>query len=214
MLGQKTYLASSLITMAPQLYLITPTTSVPDGFTNTVMSVLSVAEFSAILVTRGGMDEKTYANFAQQLVNVGQGAGCAVLVENDVALAKRIGADGVHITEGPDALAAAIKALKPAMIVGAGDLHSRHDAMTAGEMDVDYVMFGNIDGTADAEAAELAQWWAETFEVPAIFSQADANGETADARGAEFIALSKSIWDAEKPANFARDIAIALGAAV
>lgn len=186
--------------MAPQLYLITPATADPESFPATLMAVLNAAEFAALLVSRGNQDEASYARLCAAMVNIGQGAGCAVLIEDDLALARRIGADGVHVTTGPDAVAAAVKALKPAMIVGAGNLHSRHDAMTAGEMDIDYVFFGPLGGAHDAEAVELAQWWAETFEIPAVLSLPEATAETADAQGAEFLALSQSLWTAPAPA--------------
>ena len=197
--------------MAPQLYLITPADADPARFPATLMAVLNEAEFSALLVARGAMDDAGYAALAAKVVNIGQGAGCAVLVEDDIALAKRLGADGVHVTGGPAALKAATAALKPALIVGAGNLHSRHDAMMAGEMDIDYVFFGSTAGRIDAQGAELAEWWAQTFEVPAVLSQPDATPETADARGAEFLALSQSLWSADAPAGAMQAIAAMLG---
>lgn len=193
--------------MAPQLYLITPADADTASFPAKLMAVLSVAEFSALLVARGAMADSAYAELAANLVNIGQGAGCAVLVEDDIALAKRLGADGVHITGGPAALKAAVAALKPAMIVGAGNLHSRHDAMTSGEMDIDYVFFGATDGRPDSHAVELADWWAQTFEVPAVLSRPDAAPGLADAHGAEFLALSHSLWAAPSPATAMQAIA-------
>ncbi|SEQ13408.1 thiamine-phosphate diphosphorylase [Devosia sp. YR412] len=186
--------------MAPQLYLITPANADPESFPASLMAVLSEAEFSALLVTRGELDAATYARLAAKLVNIGQGAGCAVLLEDDLALVKKLGADGVHITGGPNELADAVTALKPAMIVGAGNIHSRHDAMTAGEMDVDYVFFDEPD---------LAQWWSETFEVPGVLSLPDA-APGSDTRGSEFFALSTSLWSAQSPAAAMRAIAAAL----
>jgi thiamine-phosphate pyrophosphorylase len=197
--------------MAPQLYLITPPDAAPESFPQTLMAVLSAAEFSALLVARGAMDSAAYAKLAATAVNVGQGAGCAVLIEDDIALARQLGADGVHVTGNPAALKAAVAALKPAMIVGAGNLHSRHDAMTAGELDIDYVFFGSTDGRPDPSAADLAEWWAQTFEVPAVLSQPDATAETVDARGAEFLALSQSLWSAADPAAAMRAIAASPG---
>lgn len=197
--------------MAPQLYLITPAAADPATFPATLMAVLNAAEVSALLVHRGAADETAYAKLAAAIVNVGQGAGCAVLIEDDVALAKRLGADGVHVTGGAKALKDALGTLKPASIVGAGNTSSRHDAMTFGEMDVDYVFFGPLDGNADAEAPDLAEWWAETFEIPAVLSDPAASPETADARGAEFLALSTSIWSASDPAATMAAIAAALG---
>lgn len=191
--------------MAPQLYLITPTDADPEQFPTTLRAVLDAAEFSAVLVARGTRDDAAYARLAAAIVNIGQGAGCAVLIENDAALAKKLGADGVHVTSGPAAIKSAIAALKPALIVGVGNIQSRHDAMTAGEMDVDYLFFGGADGSTDPQAVDLAEWWAQTFEIPAVLSLPDA-GPQADAHGAEFLALSDSIWSAANPAEAVRAI--------
>lgn len=184
--------------MAPQLYLITPAAADPESFPALLMAVLSAAEISALLVRRGAQDDAAYAALASKIINIGQGAGCAVLLENDVALAKKLGADGVHVTSGSKDTKAAIAALKPAAIVGTGNINSRHDAMTMGELDVDYVFFGPLDGPADTVAADLAQWWAETFEIPAVFS--DPAATSGLHHGAEFLALSDSIWSAPSPA--------------
>jgi len=196
--------------MAPQLYLITPPEADPDTFPALLMAVLSAAPFSALLVRRGSADAPTYARLAAAVVQVGQGAGCAVLVEDDAALARRIGADGVHVTTGIDELKLAAAALKPDLIVGAGGLATRDDAMTAGELNADYLFFGPLDGSSDAEAAELAQWWAETFEIPAVLSDPAASAAAVDDRGAEFLALSTSLWSDPAPAQFTAAIAAAL----
>jgi len=192
--------------MAPQLYLITPADADPEQLPATLRAVLDAAEFSALLVARGIMDDAAYARLAATVVNIGQGAGCAVLVENDATLARKLGADGVHVTAGPEAIKSAIAAIKPSLIVGAGNIHSRHDAMTAGEMDVDYLFFGGTDIGPDPQSVDLAEWWAQTFEIPAVLSLPDA-GPEADAHGAEFLALSTSIWSAPNPAEAVRAIA-------
>lgn len=196
--------------MAPQLYLITPAVADPETFPVTLMAVLNVAEFSALLVRRGALDDAAYAKLAAQLINVGQGAGCAVLLEDDAALAKRLGADGVHVTGGGKAVKDAVAALKPALIVGAGNLQSRHDAMTIGEMDIDYLLFGPLDGATDPAALDLAEWWATTFEIPAVLSDPGATADV-DSRGAEFLALSTSVWSAASPVATATSIVAALG---
>jgi thiamine-phosphate pyrophosphorylase len=195
--------------MAPQLYLITPATVDAETFPARLMAMLSAAPFAALLIQRGTMDDASYARLAAGIVHIGQGGGCAVLVEDDVALAKRVGADGVHVTGGQAALREALLALKPEMIVGAGNLSTRHDAMSAGEMEVDYVFFGPLAGEADPEAHELAQWWAETFEIPAVLSNPGANAANIEAHDVEFLALSSSVWTGGP--EQARAIAAAMG---
>ena len=197
--------------MASQLYLITPAAADPQSFPAALTAVLNAAAFSALLVRRGGLDDAGYASLAKQLVSLGQDAGCAVLLEDDAPLAKRLGADGVHITGGAAAVKTAVKALKPGLIVGAGNSATRHDAMIIGELDVDYLFFGPLDGASDTNAAELAEWWAATFEIPAVLSDPGAT-PAVDPRGAEFLALSASIWSADDPAAAAAAIAAALPA--
>lgn len=186
--------------MAPQLYLITPENPATDQFPRQLMSILSGPEVAALLVRRGTLADADYASLCERLIQVGQAAGAAVLIEDDTDLAGRLGADGVHVTTGGiKAIRVAIAALKPEGIVGVGNVRSRHDAMSFGELDVDYVMFGPMGGAVDPQAAELAQWWAETFEVPGIHSDPAALPDTLGATGVEFIALSSSIWDAADP---------------
>lgn len=181
--------------MAAQLYLITPDSPNLEQFPRQLMSVLSGPEVAALLVRRGKLDDEAYARLAERLVQIGQAAGAAVLIEDDVALARQLGADGVHVGSGGiKAIRAAIEALKPEGIVGAGNIRSRHDAMSFGELDVDYVMFGPLGGAPDAQAAELAEWWAETFEVPAVHSDPAAEATLMTTTAAEFIALSDCIW--------------------
>lgn len=188
--------------MAPQLYLITPADPDPSQFPRRLMGVLTGPEISALLIRRGELDDGAYADLAERLVQIGQAAGAAVLVEDDADLAKAIGADGVHISSGGvKAIRAAIDLVKPDGIVGAGNIRSRHDAMSFGELDIDYVMFGPLGGDADPQAAELAQWWAETFEVPAVHSNPAADAREADVTGAEFLALSDCVWSGEDPAK-------------
>jgi len=193
--------------MAAQLFLITPPAADLESFPKKLMSVLAVAEVSALLVRRGTRDDAAYAALVKALVNVGQGAGCAVLVEGDAALAKKLGADGVHVGDD-EAARAAVKALKPAMIVGAGPFASRHDAMTVGELDIDYLLFGPLDGAATPADVDLATWWTDTFEIPAIFS--DPSAAAAESHGAEFVALGEALWAAPNPAEALAAVAAAL----
>ena len=187
--------------MAPQLYLITPADPDLALFPRQLMGVLTGPDIAALLVRRGGLDDAAYADLAERLVQIGQAAGAAVLVEDDVALARAVGADGVHVTTGgAKAIREAVSALKPDGIVGAGNVRSRHDAMSFGELEVDYVMFGPLGGPADPQAAELAQWWAETFEVPAVHSNPAATADAANTTGAEFLALSDCVWTGVDPA--------------
>ena len=107
----------------------------------------------------------------------------------------------------------AIKSLKPERIVGAGSLRTRDEAMTAGEMGADYVMFGEPHGGAQTmglaslmSLTERVVWWAEIFETPCV-AYADtipAAGALAEA-GADFVALGEAIWGSSSPAAAVRE---------
>jgi thiamine-phosphate pyrophosphorylase len=188
--------------MAPQLYLITPADPDLERFPRQLMSVLTGPEVAALLVRRGSMADADYADLVERLVQIGQAAGAAVLVEDDVELARSAGADGVHITSGgARAIRAAVDAIKPDGIVGIGNIKSRHDAMSFGELGVDYVMFGPLGGERDPQASELAQWWAETFEVPAVLSDPGADAGETGTVAAEFLGLSDCVWRTPDPVS-------------
>jgi thiamine-phosphate pyrophosphorylase len=136
----------------------------------------------------------------------------AVLVDQ-VALAKRTGADGVHLSSGDDVLermAAARKALGDRVIVGAACGGSRHLAMEIGEAGADYVAFDAVDEPPPATDTDLEQdddveppmmradlvaWWSQTFEVPCLVLDIaiDDDDALAAAGAHDFLAWS---WDA------------------
>jgi thiamine-phosphate pyrophosphorylase len=196
--------------MTPDLYLITPPDAEAATFAALLRRILAKAEVSAILLRRGARDEAAYRAFVRELAPIGQQAGSAVLIEGEPGLARALGVDGLH-TEGTDAeLKAALAALKPDLIVGAGGGASRHAAMSKGELGADYIMFGPLSGAIAPDVREMANWWAETMEIPSVLSDPEATPESADAGGCEFVALSDSVWGADDPAAAIAAIAGAL----
>ncbi len=181
--------------MSAELFIIAPADAETEGFVASLGRLLETESASALLLPRGDRSEDAYRAFISAVLPVAQNKDCAVLVESDADLAKSLGADGVHVTGGIKAVNDALNKLKPDMIVGAGDLHSRHDAMQKAEAGVDYVFFGDIEaGTALPEDIETASWWAETFEVPCVIFEAGRDG---GGTGAEFAALGPSLFGAE-----------------
>ena len=87
--------------------------------------------------------------------------------------------------------------------------------MEAGEIGVDYVFFGRPHGdTHDAphpKALDLAEWWSELMEIPAVVMAGRSLDSVAEAAatGAAFVALHEAVWS--HPAGRARPCGIALG---
>jgi thiamine-phosphate pyrophosphorylase len=180
--------------MRPRLYLVVDAGSATPSAAE-LEPALSAGDVAAVLFrgAAGGDRERV-----QEMIAIAQRHGAAALVDADIEAARSLGADGVHL----DAASAAVGAVRQRsgdLIVGVGGLRSRHDAMTAGEAEADYVMFGRIDAPeADVSprALEDAEWWAESFVLPAVL----VGGPTLDglddwiAAGTEFIALEAAVW--------------------
>jgi thiamine-phosphate pyrophosphorylase len=184
----------------PRLVLVTPPEIDLAGFPGVLEEALAAGDVAAVILASGASEEAAEAA-AAALVPVVQRHGAAALVRNYTRVAGRSGADGVHIDSGIGDLRSAAASMRPRMIVGAGNLNTRHTAMEAGDADIDYVLFGRIHGDVRPEphprALELAAWWAELMLLPAVAMAGNAVDSVAAARdtGAEFIALDRAVWD-------------------
>ncbi|HEV2000464.1 MAG TPA: thiamine phosphate synthase [Xanthobacteraceae bacterium] len=186
---------------APRLMLVTPVVADAEAFAPTLAAACAGADIAAVIVRLAGGDERTQINRLKALVHATQGRETALLVEGHPEIVARAGADGAHLA-GTDALTAAIAALKPERIAGAGGLRERHDAMTAAETGADYVLFGEPDEAGHRPAIEAvierAAWWAEIFQIPCVAYAAHLNEvDKLAAAGADFLALGDSIWAAD-----------------
>ena len=175
--------------MDHQIYLIAPATAPAEAVIAALGAVLETQQVAALLLQRGGRSDLDYRAFARAVAPHAQGRDVAVLVEGTPALVRELGADGLHVAGGVGVVRAAIEALKPDLIVGAGDIRSRHDAMQKVEAGVDYVLFGPLSGPISAAQRELARWWAETMEIPAVLCDPQAGPDSVEAEGCEFIGL-------------------------
>ena len=185
--------------MQTQIFLIAPADAQPAALAAQLGSLLDQHEASALLLPRGTWAENAYKDFVRQVLPVAQAAGCAVLVEGAPGLVRMLGADGLHIPDADvEATQEAVAALRPGLIVGVGGIASRDDAMTLGELDVDYVLFGAAAGPARPSDRELARWWAETMEIPSVLSDPEAGPANFDAGDCEFIGLPLTLPEPTK----------------
>lgn len=180
-----------------RLYLATPPIS-DASIAAELGELLACADIAAVLVRLAPAPERDLLNCLKALAPVIQNAGVAMLLDGRADLVARSGADGVHVT-GIDELADVTSQMKPDRIVGVGGLHSRHDAMVAGESGADYVMFGEPDseGIVPSQSAviERVSWWAEVFVPPCVgyAPTLAAIREIAEANP-DFILLDDAIW--------------------
>jgi thiamine-phosphate pyrophosphorylase len=178
--------------------LIAPAQPDPHAFPAKLAEALGGGDVAAVHIT--GATGKQAEKLALALVKVAQNAGAAALIANDTRLAGHAGADGVQVDTGLGDLARTAEAFRPGRIVGAGGLASRHDAMQAGEIGVDYVFFGRPHAdTHDAphqKALELATWWSDLMKIPAVVmaGRSVESVGVAAATGAAFVAVHSAVW--------------------
>jgi thiamine-phosphate pyrophosphorylase len=183
----------------PRLYLATPVVDGPAPLVASLPGLLAGADVAAVLLRLKPSDPRSMTSRIKALAPAVQDSGAALLVDGDVELVARAGADGAHLT-GIDALQEALPTLKPDRIAGVGGLSTRHDSMTAGEAGADYVLFGEPDShgqrpSADA-IAERLQWWAELFEPPCVgFAATLDEAREFAAAGADFVLVGDLIWN-------------------
>jgi thiamine-phosphate pyrophosphorylase len=144
---------------------------------------------------------------AEPLQRICADAGTAFIVNDSMSLAKRLGADGVHLGQSDGDVREARALLGPTAQIGVTCHDSRHLAMEAGEAGADYVAFGAFYPTTTKPsdyrpAPAILSWWASVFEIPcvAIGGITAANAGPLVAAGADFLAVCQAVWSAEDPA--------------
>lgn len=195
------------MTETARLYLVTPVVSDAEAFAPVLAAACAAGDVSALLLRLASADDRALINAIKLLAPIAQEHGVALLANVPPQIAIRGGADGAHLS-GPaqEALEEAVAALHPDRIAGVGRLKLRHDAMIAGESNVDYVMFGEPypDDVQpdDAETLERTEWWASVFATPCVACASSMEQvQPLAAANAEFVALGPWAFDGDIAAH-------------
>jgi thiamine-phosphate pyrophosphorylase len=187
---------------ACQLYLVSPL-EVGGGFPDRLAAALDAGPVAAFQFRVKGIDQHEAARLAEPLQRLCAASDVAFIVNDSPALAKRIGADGVHLGQDDGDPRDARALLGPAAQIGVTAHDSRHLAMEAGEAGADYVAFGAFFPSATKEARHrpdpsILSWWSTLFEIPggAIGGITPANGRVLVEAGADFLAVCGAVWTA------------------
>ncbi|MFM2258061.1 MAG: hypothetical protein RIQ28_1908 [Pseudomonadota bacterium] len=190
-----------------QLYLISPL-EVGGDFPVRLEEALTAGPVAAFQFRVKGIDQHKAAELAAPLQEICARHDVAFIVNDSISLAKRIGADGVHLGQEDGDPREARDILGRDAQIGVTCHNSRHLAMEAAEAGADYVAFGAFFPTSTKEVKhqaeiETVELWSQFTEVPcvAIGGITTQNaGEVIDA-GADFIAVSSGVWNhADGPA--------------
>jgi thiamine-phosphate pyrophosphorylase len=193
--------------LACQLYLISPL-DVGGAFPDRLARALDAGPVAAFQFRVKGLDEHEAARLAEPLQRICADREVAFIVNDSISLAKRLGADGVHLGQDDGSVADARARLGKAAQIGVTCHASRHLAMEAGEAGADYVAFGAFfpsvtKDTKHVAEPELLQWWARLFELPcvAIGGITAANCGPLVLAGADFLAVSHAVWGGDEAAG-------------
>lgn len=189
-----------------QLYLISPL-DVGGGFADRLARALDAGPIAAFQFRVKEVDQHRAAALAEPLQRICADRDVAFIVNDSIALAKRLGADGVHLGQDDGDPREARDVLGPSVQIGVTCHDSRHLAMEAGEAGADYVAFGAFYPT-ETKVVEhrpepsILSWWASMFELPSVAIGGITPGNAAPlvAAGADFLAVSGAVWGGDEEA--------------
>lgn len=186
-----------------QLYLISPL-EVGGTFPDRLAAALDAGPVAAFQFRVKGFDEHEAARLAEPLQRICADREVAFIVNDSVALAKRLGADGVHLGQSDGDVGEARERLGRQAQIGVTCHDSRHLAMEAGEAGADYVAFGAFFPTTTKAVEHRAEpdllaWWQTLFELPcvAIGGITPENCAPLVRAGADFLAVSGAVWNGD-----------------
>ena len=202
------------LTPPTQLYLISPL-EVGGDFPARLERALAAGKglVAAFQFRVKGIEQHEAAALAAPLQAICSAHDVAFIVNDSVALAKRLKADGVHLGQEDGSPREAREVLGREAQIGVTCHASRHLAMEAGEAGADYVAFGAFFPSATKDKGpdaavphpEILRWWSSLFEIPcvAIGGITPDNCEPLVEAGADFLAVSHAVWGGDEVAAIA-----------
>lgn len=183
-----------------ELYLLTPP-KIDADFADVLARTLDAGRVSALQLRLKEHSDAEIEALAPALIEIAHQRGVSVILNDNPALAAKLGCDGVHIGQDDGSIRDARAVMGPKAVIGVTCHDSRHLAMTAGEQGADYVAFGAFFDTATKSPKTRADldilvWWTELFELPcvAIGGITSENASELIAAGADYIAVCGGVW--------------------
>jgi thiamine-phosphate pyrophosphorylase len=124
----------------PALILMTDERRLPDPLT----AARALPKGSAVIVRH--TNDAARQRLAETLVPIAREQGLRILIANDAALAERVGADGMHLSEARIAEADYVRPLHPDWIITAAT-HSEEAVELAGEVHADAALLSPVFST-------------------------------------------------------------------
>lgn len=190
-----------------RLYLITPPQIDLATFPEQLKNAFRGGDVACLQLRLKTTGDDEILKAAEKLLPICHAHNAAFIMNDRPDLAKKSGADGVHLGQDDGNIADARKIIGGEKIIGVSCHDSRHLAMLAGEEGADYVAFGAFYPTKSKRPEALARygtpmpevlhWWQETTLLPcvAIGGMTPGNCGPLVKAGADFIAAITYIWN-------------------
>jgi 8-oxo-dGTP diphosphatase len=150
-----------------------------------------------IQVREKGMPAADLALFAAQVTSLAHRHGARVLINSDIELAERLGADGVHLTS---AQLAQVES-RPKLAWCAASCHNAADLARAAQLGIDFAVLGPVQATLSHPGALSLGWKGfaalaryASLPVFALGGMQPGDLETAWRCGAQGIAMLRGSW--------------------
>jgi len=185
-----------------RLYLITPDKFDLTEFSVQLEQALEGGDMASVQLRMKDSYDEDIIKAAKILMPICHASDVAFIINDSAEIAKKVGADGVHIGQEDMSYKEAREMLGDNQIIGVTCHDSKHLAMSAGEQGADYVAFGAFYPTATkltmtVATTELLNWWQDLFEIPcvAIGGITVDNAASLSEAGADFLAICSGVWD-------------------
>ena len=198
------------MTNTTQLYLITPP-ALPDmdAFCEELRAALDGGNVACVqLRLKAGrtadapaVSDDDILHAAEKMLPITAAADAELLINDRPDLAKKTGANGVHLGQNDASYDDARALLGDEASIGVTCHNSIHLALVAGEQGADYVAFGAFFPTTTKETEyeakpDLISWWVHATTVPcvAIGGITPQNCAPLIKAQADFLAVSSAVW--------------------
>lgn len=186
-----------------QLYLISPEKIEPEVFAHDLRDALSAGEVGVFQLRLKNIPDSEIIKAAEILMPICHEYGVPFILNDRADLAKKIGADGVHVGEEKDGTYDdARKIMGKDKFIGVSCYGSVDRAMDFAEKGADYVAFGAFYPTTTKTPKarpnpDILEWWTRNSSVPCVAIggiKADNCAPLVKA-GADFIAVVTAVWN-------------------
>ncbi len=192
-----------------RLYLISPPAIGLAVFSDKLKSAFDGGDVGSFQLRLKNVSDDEILRAAEALIPICREREIAFILNDSPELARKSGADGVHLGQDDGGVKSARKIVGKDAVIGVSCHDSRHLAMVAGEEGADYVAFGAFYPTKSKSAEALAKygvpepeilnWWQTYMVLPcvAIGGINPLNCLPLVRAGADFIAVITAVWEHE-----------------